>query len=240
MSLWSVQRRALHAREAHALELPRRAQAAGDGAREERVEALPEPRARGVLGGRDADVVAAVVLDEEVPVAALGERDLAQPALEARALVAELVRGVDRDPADHRDGESEADVFDGAQFAARPQPAGEDQPGVLDRQVQIGAPAVVAVLFEPLDRAVGRVFGVEPDEQVGEREHPEHEHGAVEVERAGACQLDEAPRQERERRHEQAQQPQVALGVAPGRGGELLERARLTRSGNSGHPPCLL
>ena len=57
----------------------------------------PSRELAGILRRRDAHVVAAVVLDEEVAVAGLGERDLAQPALEARALVAELVGGVDRD-----------------------------------------------------------------------------------------------------------------------------------------------
>ena len=88
-----------------------------------------------VLARGDADVMAAVVLDEEVPVAALGERDPAQPALEARALVAELVRGVDRDAADHRDGEREADAVEHRQPAARPQPACEFARRVMDHRV---------------------------------------------------------------------------------------------------------
>ena len=48
------------------------------------VEALAEARAGGVLGRGDAHVMAAVVLDEEVSVAALRERDAAQPALAKR------------------------------------------------------------------------------------------------------------------------------------------------------------
>ena len=68
-----------------------------DGAREERVEALAQARAGGILGGGDAHVMATVVLDEEVPVGALGQRHLGEPALGAGTLVAELVRGVDRD-----------------------------------------------------------------------------------------------------------------------------------------------
>ena len=83
-----------------------------DGARQEGPEALAQPRAGRVLGSRDADVVAAVVLDEEVAVAGLGEGDPAQPALRAVALVAELVGGVDRDPADHAHREGEADAVE--------------------------------------------------------------------------------------------------------------------------------
>ena len=114
MSLRSVQCELAHAVEPGALEPPGRAQAAGDGARQEGPEALPQPRAGRVLGRGDADVVAAVVLDEEVAVAALRERDLAQPALGAGALVAELVGGVDRDPADHAHRQRQAEAVDGS------------------------------------------------------------------------------------------------------------------------------
>ena len=62
---------------------------ARDRARPERVEALAEPAAGGVLGGGDADVVAAVVLDVEVAVEALRQGDLGQPALVGLLLVAE-------------------------------------------------------------------------------------------------------------------------------------------------------
>src|SRR6185437_16405689 len=103
---------ALQAREPRALERPGRAQAAGDRPWEEGVEALAEPRARRVLRRGDFDVVPAVVLDEEVAVAGLGEGDAAQPALEAVALVAELVCGVDRHAADHPHGQREPDLLD--------------------------------------------------------------------------------------------------------------------------------
>ncbi len=211
-------RRAAQAGQAGALELPGRAQAAGHRARPERVEALAEARAGRVLGRGDADVVAAVVLDEEVPVAGLGERDAGQPALERVALVAELVCCVDGDAADHGDGERQPDVIDGRKLAAGPQPAGEDEPGVLDRQVGVGAPAVVAVLFEPLDDAVGRVAGVHPDGEVEQREDGEDEEWPVEPEDAQSGGVYEAPGEERERRDQQAEQPGIALGVVPARG----------------------
>ncbi len=194
---------------------PGRAQAAGHGARQERVEALSEPRAGGVLGGRDAHVVATVVLDEEVPVAALGECDAAEPALDRGALVAELVSGVNGDAADHRDRQRKADLVDPREMAVRPQPAGEHEPCVLDRQVQVGAPAVVAVLFEPLDDAVGRIAPVHAEYEVERRKDQEDEHRPVEPEHAEPGGVHEPPGEERERGDEQAEQPRVALGVAP-------------------------
>jgi hypothetical protein len=82
------------------LQPPGRLQRAPDRARPELVEALAHPAAGGVLGRGDAHVVAAVVLDVEVAVEALRQRDLGQPALVALLLVAELVRGVDADAAE--------------------------------------------------------------------------------------------------------------------------------------------
>ncbi len=213
--------RLAHPVEAGALDAPGRAQAADDGPRQERPEALPQPRARRVLGGRDPDVMAAVVLDEEVAVAGLGERDAAEPALEAGALVAELVGGVDRDPADDAHRQRQAEAFGDREVAARPEVAGEDQAGVLDRDEDVGAPAVVAVLFEPLDDAVGRVGGVHPDDDVEDREDGEDEERAEEVEPSPPCRRNEAPGDERGEGDDQAEEPGVALGVAPGRRVEL-------------------
>src|SRR6185437_15290492 len=96
--------------------------------RKEFPEALAEPRAGRVLRRRDAYVVAAVVLDEEVPVAGLREGDAAEPLLQVVALVAELVGGVDPDPTDDAHREREADTFDHGEPAVAPLPGGEDQP----------------------------------------------------------------------------------------------------------------
>ncbi len=188
-----------------------------DGARQEGPEALPQPRAGGVLGGGDFDVVAAVVLDEEVAVAGLGEGDSAEPLLGAGALVAELVGGVDRDPADHRHRQRQADVFDQREIAARPHPAGEDETGVLDRDEDVGAPAVVAVLLEELEDAVGRVGRIEPDRHVEQREEAEDESRAEEPDPAEAGERDPEPGEERRERDDDPQQPGVALAVGPGR-----------------------
>ncbi len=193
----------------------RRAQAADHGARQELVEALAHARAGWILGCGDAHMVAAVVLDEEVPVAGLGERHLGEPALGAGALVAELVRGVDRHAGDHRDRQREADRFEYRETAMRPHPTGEDQARVLQRQKQVGAPAVVAILLKPLDHAVGRVGGVQPDEQVEQWKHAEDEHGTVEPEHAETGRFDQPPGDERQQRHDQAEQPGVALAIAP-------------------------
>ncbi len=199
-------------------------QAARHRARQEGPEALPQARAGRVLGGGDADVMAAVVLDEEVAVAGLGERDAAQPALAAGALVAELVGGVDRDPADHAHRHRQAEALENREVAARPQPAGEDQAGVLDRDEEVGAPAVVAILLEPLEHAVGRVARVEPDRDVEDREDDEDEQRPEEPEEVEAGQLDAGPGDEGREGDDQSEQPGVALGVAPGGGVELDRR----------------
>src|SRR5215217_6079186 len=143
--------RLAHPVEARCLDPPGRPDAAVDGARQEGPVALAEARAGRVFRGRDTDVMAAVVLDEEVAVAGLGEGDAAQPALRALALVAELVGGVDADAADDAHRHREAEAFEGREVPARPEVAGEAEADVLDRDVEIGAPAVVAVLLEPLE-----------------------------------------------------------------------------------------
>ena len=178
----------------------------------------PRRALAGILRGGDADVVAAVVLDEEVAVAALRQRHLAQPLLQVGALVAELVRGVDRDPGDHRHRQREADAVDGREAAVGPHVAGQDQPGVLDRDEDVGAPAVVAVLFEPLDHAVGGVLGVHPDQDVEQREDHEDEERAVEPEDAEPGQRHQPPGDEGQQRDDQPEQPCVALRVGPGGG----------------------
>ena len=199
------------------LELDRRPQGPDHGPRQELPEALAEPRARGVLGGGDADVMAAVVLDEEMAVAGLGERHLRQPALVALALVAELVGGVDRDPADHRDADREPERLGERELAARPERAREDQRRELQGQEHVRAPAVVAVLLEPLDGAVGRVGGVLADQQVEGGDDREDEHRAEPVEGAEPGRGGEPGGHERDQRDDQAEQPQVALRIGPGR-----------------------
>ena len=236
--------RAPVASEPLALELPRRDEAPGDGPRQERPEALAEPRARGILGRRHADVMAAVVLDEEVAVPALGERDLAQPALEPVALVPELVRGVDRDPAHHRLGQRQPHLVDDGQVAARPQPAREHEPGVLERQERVRAPAVVAVLLEPLEHAVRRVLGVEADQQIERREHAEDQDRPPEPEEPQAGEVHQPVDDERQRRHNHPEQPRVALAVPPRRRSSIW-RARPSAGGavlspcHRGHPRLL-
>ena len=123
-------------------------------------------------------------------VAGLGERDPAKPALRASPLVTELVGGVDRDAADDADREGEPEAVQGREVAARPEVAGEDQPGVLDRDEDVGAPAVVAILLEPLEDAVGRVGGVQADGDVEDREGDEDEQRAEQPEAGEAGQRD--------------------------------------------------
>ncbi len=231
--------------EPFALEFPRRDQAALDGPRQERPEALTEPGARRILGRRHADVMAAIVLDEEVAVSALGQRDLAQPALEAVALVAELVRGVDRDPAHHRLGQRQTHLVDDGQVAARPQPAREHEAGVLEGQECVRAPPVVAVLLEPLEHAVRGVLGVEADQQIQRREHAEDQDRPPEPEQPEPGEVHQPVDDERKRRHHHPEQPGVALAVPPCRRLSI-GRARPSAGGavlspcHRGHPRLLL
>src|SRR6185312_12532997 len=63
---------------------------------------------------------------------------------------------------------------------------------------------------------VGRVLGVHPDRQVEQRKDPEHEDGAEEPEAAEAGRFDRAPGEKGGQRDEDAEQPGIALAVAPG------------------------
>src|SRR5699024_2758961 len=150
-------------------------------ARQERPERLSETRAGGVLGGGDARVMPTVVFDEEVTVAGGGERDLGQPLLAAGDLVSELVGGVDADAAGDRDGPCHADrrgysesalVPEPRQVVRAPQVARQDERAVLEREVEVGAPAVERVGLEAVDDLVGRVLSVDPNLVVA----PRHGH----------------------------------------------------------------
>ncbi len=129
--------------------------------------------------------------------------------------------GVDRDAGDDAHGEGEADVLRHREVAAGPEPAGEHQAGVLDRDEDVGAPAVVPILLEPFEDAVGGVARVHADRDVEQREGAEDEQRAEVPEDPPPGQLDEAEGDERRQRHDQAEQPGIALAVAPAGGVEL-------------------
>ena len=73
---------------------------------------LAEARTRGVLGRGHLRVMSAVVLDEEMPVARLRERELAQFAFKTRTAVPQFVGGADRYPADDAGGEHQPELVD--------------------------------------------------------------------------------------------------------------------------------
>ena len=202
------------------LQVPRRPEGAPDRARPELVEALTQPGRGGVLRGGDPHVVPAVVLDVEVAVEALRERDLGQPALVGLLLVAELMGGVDADPADAADGDRDPHLVERGQVGVGGQPAGDQgerthEPDVLDRQEEVGDPAVVAVLLEGLDHVVGRVGAVEPGHEVdGRNDHQDHDRADPEP-HAPPGQAPHPCRDERQRGDDQPDQPEVALPVAP-------------------------
>ena len=213
------------------LEVPGRPCGSHDAARQERPERLAEARAGRVLGGGDAGVVPTVVLDEEVSVPGGGQGDLGQPLLAPGDLVAELVRGVDPDPArdGHRPGHTDrggdpepAVVTEPRQVLGGPQVAGDDEGRVLEGDVQVGAPAVEGVRLEPVHHLVRRVLAVGSDRQVAEGDGDVDQDGEQEPRGGGGPAQtqpvepdDERHREEQPHRRDQAEQPQVPLGVGP-------------------------
>ena len=102
--------------------------------------------------------------------------------------------------------------------AVCPEPAGEDQPGVLDRDEEVGAPAVVAVLLEPLEDAsrAGCVASI-PIAMSSSGKTTKTSERAEEPEAAEAGGFDRGPGENGARGTGSAEQPGIALGVAPGR-----------------------
>ena len=183
-----------------------------DRARPEPVEALADPRRRGVRRGRDPHVVPAVVLDVEVAVEALREGDLRQPALVGLLLVTELVGGVDADAADAADRDGDADpVDDRGHVRSGDHVHRTDESGVLDRQEQIGDPAVVPVALERLDDVVWRVGPVEAGDQVDGRDDAQDHDRADPEPRAPAGQPPHRDGDEGQGGDHEPDQPQVAL-----------------------------
>ena len=58
-----------------------------------------------------------------------------------------------------------------------PEPTGEDEAGVLDRDEEVGAPAVIAILLEPFEDAVGRIGRVDADREVESGKSPKTSSG---------------------------------------------------------------
>ena len=176
-------------------------------------------------------MVAPVVLDVEVPVAGLGQGDLRQPPLQRILLVPHLVGGVDAHAAEHAHRQRHADLGRPAQSAVEAEPAqircgeqvgAEDDAGVLERDVDVGAVAVVLVVLEPLHQLVGRVLpvGAELQVQAGQQDVDQDRTDPERRLRRGVpAELVEPPDQrqhhEQRRGRDQTHQPQIALPVAP-------------------------
>ena len=123
-------------------------------------------------------MVAAVVLDVEVAVSRLCKCDLREPALGLLSLVAEFVRRVDADAADEPEGDCQADALGDAQPTACDDPAAEDKAGILERKVEVGHPAVVAITLEGGDGIIGRSGEVASGDEVNDRDGAEDEERA--------------------------------------------------------------
>lgn len=147
----------------------------------------PKRETRRVLGCRDPDVVAAVVLDVEMAVEGLRESDLGQPAFEVGLLVAHLVGGVDADAAHDGDAERDTDLrpqpeaavdAEPGQAVRRPEVAREHQARQLERDEHVRAVPVVSVVLELFHHFLGRVLAVGSEEPVEDREHDEQQQRA--------------------------------------------------------------
>ena len=195
-------------------------------ARPEPVEALAEPAAGGIRGRGDAHVVTAVVLDVEVAVEGLGKGDLRQPALHRLPLVAELVSGVDAEPPDEAHRDREPHLVDGREIAPGDEPEGGDEAGVLDREEQVGDPPVVAVLLERRDEVVGRVRSVESGDHVDDGHQSEDDDRPEPQPHAPPGEGVERDRREGQARHDEGDQPQVPLAIAPADRRSVPDRAR--------------
>ena len=158
------------------------------------------------------------MLDVEVAVAALRERDLREPALHRLTLVAELVRGVDPETGDEADRDGEAHAVEGREVAAHQEREGHEEPGVLQREEEERDPAVVAVCLERVDDGVRGVAGIEADHEVEQGDQAEDDEWPDPQPDAQAGGGEAGDGHERKKRHEERDGPQVALAVAPRHG----------------------
>ena len=176
-------------------------------------------------------MVAAVVLDIEVPVAGLRQGDLGQPALQRLLLVPHFVRGVDPDATQGADRQRQADLGRPTQRPVVAQPAQvrrgeqvgtEHHAEVLERNEQVSAVAVVLVVLQPLHHVVGRILAVGPESQVKRRQHDVQQDRADPEQHLGCgvpAELVHPPHDrqdgDEQRRDDQPHQPEPALLVLP-------------------------
>ena len=90
----------------------------------------------------------------------------------------EFMRGVDAETADEAHGHGEPHAIEGAEIRRRDVPEGEGESDVLQRQEEIGEPAVVAVLLEGLDHVIGWIGRIEARGPVNEGDEAEDDDGA--------------------------------------------------------------
>ena len=208
--------RAALADQALALELPGAADAAGQLAQREAVNAFAHAGARVVLGRGHATMVAAAVFDGEVSVGGDCQHQARQPLFDRVVLVAQFVAGVDAQP---RVGA--CDVGKDQQRPPR-QVVRADPPGAADQRDEVqwhrgpGEPAVVAIVLQLWHHRFGRVVLVLADQRVEQR------HQAV-ADQQRQRQADLLPARrvrchagERQQRVDDRQQPPRTLAVAVG------------------------
>ncbi len=170
-------------------------------------------------------------------VAALRQRDLGQPPLQRILLVAHLVGGVDPDAAQRADRQRQTDLRRPTQAAVIAEPTeigrgeqvgAEDNAEVLERDVDVGAVAVVLVVLQTLHHLLGRVLPVGSVTQIEDRQQKVGQHRPNPEQRlrgglpAGTVQSPHERQDHQQcRRGDQAHQPQVTLLVPPGSGSKF-------------------
>jgi hypothetical protein len=202
--------------EALALQRPAAAHRAGDLAQREPVDALAHPRARRILGRGDVAMVAAVVLDAEVPVEGHGEHDPGEHALEHRLLVAELVAGVDPQPGVDAHGVREQQEAPPRQRLRAGPDRAADQRDEMQRHDQVGEHPVVGIGLQRGHHRLGRIALVLAEQPVEQRAD-----AVADDDRQQQPGLVPRPRvqrdaSERQQRVDDRQQPPAAAPVAPG------------------------
>ncbi len=180
-------------------------QAAQHGARQKLPEGFPEAGRGRVLRRGHPHMVAAVVLDEEVPVEHRRQRQFGQPLLQAVVLVAQLVAGIDGDAGGAAGGDRQPQVAVPGQGPGAGHPGGVDESAVQHRHRDVDRIAVIAVVLQLADPVFRRVGGFLAEDHVEQGNHPEHEQKPEPPHHRPTGELDHLHRAHRQQHGEGAQ-----------------------------------
>ena len=201
--------------EPRGLQPPCRAQAPGDGTRQEPPQGLAPPGRGRIMGGGHANMVSPVVLHIEVSVPRRRQGDPRQPPLHGFPLVAEFVRGVDGDAVDDAQARHETEPRSEPQVCADPHHRTEDQSRVLQRHVGVGDPAVERHLLQPCRDRFRWIDAVITHPGVDDRDEPEDEQRRQPPTPPGARGEPSGQPGEGQDGYHKGQQPPWLLGITP-------------------------